>query len=107
MYLPVSADAGKPSRPMNGCATRSRRRTPPSQNPKTKPFIRGALPTPGDALGGAYPAEPDPQTKALHRRLLAGPRKRAEPSMQPLVGRQSEWKRLVSAWQRAKVGESH
>ena len=59
------------------------------------------------ALDEAYAAEPEPQTKALHRRLLTGPRKRAEPSVQPLVGRQSEWKRLVSAWQRAKVGESH
>jgi hypothetical protein len=27
--------------------------------------------------------------------------------MHPLVGRQSEWKRLLSSWQRAKVGESH
>jgi DNA-binding SARP family transcriptional activator/predicted ATPase len=60
-----------------------------------------------DALDEAYAAEPEPQTKALHRRLLTGTLKRAEPSMQPLVGRQSEWKRLVSAWQRAKFGESH
>jgi DNA-binding SARP family transcriptional activator len=60
-----------------------------------------------DALDEAYAAEPEPQTKALHRRLLTGTLKRAEPSMQPLVGRQSEWKQLVSAWQRAKVGESH
>jgi DNA-binding SARP family transcriptional activator len=60
-----------------------------------------------DALEEAYAAEPEPQTKALHWRLVTGSQQRPEPSMQPLVGRQSEWKRLVSAWQRAKLGESH
>jgi DNA-binding SARP family transcriptional activator/predicted ATPase len=60
-----------------------------------------------DALEEAYAAEPEPQTKALHRRLVTGSQQRPEPSMPPLVGRHSEWKRLVAAWQRAKVGESH
>ena len=60
-----------------------------------------------DALDASYAAEPEPQTKALYRRLLAGTQKRPGPSMQPLVGRQSEWKRLLSSWQHAKAGESH
>jgi DNA-binding SARP family transcriptional activator len=59
------------------------------------------------ALDEAYAAEPESQTKALHRRLLTGAQRRRAPSMQPLVGRQEEWKRLVSTWQRAKAGESH
>src|SRR4029453_2713800 len=60
-----------------------------------------------DALDESYAAEPEPETKALYRRLLAGTQKRPAPRMQPLVGRQSEWKRLLSSWQHAKAGESH
>jgi tetratricopeptide (TPR) repeat protein len=59
------------------------------------------------ALNEAYAAEPESLTKALHRRLLTGAQMRPAPSMQPLVGRQPEWKRMVSAWQRATAGESH
>jgi DNA-binding SARP family transcriptional activator len=60
-----------------------------------------------DALDDAYAAETEPETKALYRRLLTGVQKPPGPSMQPLVGRQQEWKRLLSAWQRASRGESH
>ena len=60
-----------------------------------------------DALDDAYAAETEPETSALYRRLLAGVQKPPGPSMQPLVGRQQEWKRLLSAWQRASRGESH
>ena len=60
-----------------------------------------------DALEEAYAAEPEPETKALYRRLLTGAQKRSVPSMQPLVGRQQEWKQLLSAWQRASAGKSH
>jgi predicted ATPase len=71
-----------------------------------------------DTLDDIYAAEPEPQTKALYRQLLTGgepmPRakapgaqKRAGPPTQPFVGRQPEWERLRSSWQRASVGESH
>ena len=70
-----------------------------------------------DALDEAYAAEPEPQTKALYRRLLtSGQPAVRTPSpgaqlpgrgMPTLVGRRQEWERLRSAWQRASGGESH
>jgi DNA-binding SARP family transcriptional activator/predicted ATPase len=60
-----------------------------------------------DALDDAYAAEPEPETTALYRRLLTGAQKRPGPATQPLVGRHQEWKKLLSAWQRASAGKSH
>jgi DNA-binding SARP family transcriptional activator len=60
-----------------------------------------------EALDDAYAAEPEPETTALYRRLLTGQQKPRGPSLQPLVGRQQEWKQLLSAWQRASAGKSH
>ena len=70
-----------------------------------------------DALEDAYAAEPEPETKALYRRLLiTGKPSHAQsldtaqlPDLRPptLVGRRAEWERLCSSWQRASAGESH
>lgn len=60
-----------------------------------------------DRLDDAYAAEPESETKVLYRRILTRTQKRPGPSMQPLVGRQREWKRLLSSWQRASGGTSH
>ena len=60
-----------------------------------------------DGLDDAYAAEPEPETKALYRRLVTGTQKRPVPRMQPLVGRQQELKRLLASWHRASIGESH
>jgi DNA-binding SARP family transcriptional activator len=69
-----------------------------------------------DALDDAYAAEPEPQTKALYRRLLSSGKPildsqsldtQQHPRPRTLVGRQREWERLCSSWQRASAGESH
>ena len=69
-----------------------------------------------DALEETYAAEPEPQTKALYRRLLTSgkplldaqlPGGEQPPDTQSLVGRQPEWERLWSSWQRASAGDSH
>jgi DNA-binding SARP family transcriptional activator len=60
-----------------------------------------------DRLDDAYAAEPEPETKALYRRLLTGAHNHPGPRMQPLVGREQEWKRLLASWQRASDGKSH
>jgi DNA-binding SARP family transcriptional activator len=60
-----------------------------------------------DALDDAYAADPEPESQTLYRRLLTGAQKPAGPGMQQLVGRQQEWKRLISSWQRASGRESH
>jgi DNA-binding SARP family transcriptional activator len=71
-----------------------------------------------DGLEEAYAAEPEPQTKALYRRLLTRgrPTQGAQPSgalartqrgAESLVGREQEWERLSFSWQRASAGESH
>ena len=60
-----------------------------------------------DGLDDAYAAEPESQTKAIYRRLLTGAQSPPSTSLQPLVGRQHEWKRMLSSWQRASAGTSH
>jgi DNA-binding SARP family transcriptional activator/predicted ATPase len=60
-----------------------------------------------EGLDDAYAAEPEPETTAIYRRLLTGQQKARGPSLQPLVGRQQEWKQLLSAWQRASAGKPH
>jgi DNA-binding SARP family transcriptional activator/tetratricopeptide (TPR) repeat protein len=69
-----------------------------------------------DVLEETYAAEPEPQTKALYRRLLTSgkplldaqlPGGEQPPDTQSLVGRQPEWERLWSSWQRASAGDSH
>jgi DNA-binding SARP family transcriptional activator len=69
-----------------------------------------------DALDHAYAAEPEPQTKALYRQLLSSGKPildaqsldtQQHPRPRTLVGRQREWERLCSSWQRASAGESH
>jgi len=69
-----------------------------------------------DALEEIYAAEPEPQTKALYRRLLSRSKPRLDasaagtekpPDTRFLVGRQPEWERLWSSWQRASMGDSH
>ena len=69
-----------------------------------------------DALEETYVAEPEPQTKALYRRLLTSGKPLLDaqlsggvqaPDKQSLVGRQPEWERLWSSWQRASAGDSH
>jgi DNA-binding SARP family transcriptional activator len=68
------------------------------------------------ALEEAYAAEPEPQTKALYRRLLASSKPirdaqaldiQQRPRPQSLVGREPEWERVWASWQRASAGESH
>ena len=64
-----------------------------------------------DGLDDAYAAEPEPETTGIYRRLLTGATeaRARHPSLQPLVGRQQEWKRLLSVlaagerWQIASV----
>ena len=71
-----------------------------------------------DALDHAYAADPEPMTKALYRRLLTrdrpapgaqlqGSLQRLDQGADSLVGREPEWERLASSWQRASAGESH
>jgi DNA-binding SARP family transcriptional activator len=60
-----------------------------------------------DRLDDAYAAEPESETKALYRRLLTGAQQHPGRSLQPLVGRQQEWKRLLASWQRASGGKPH
>ena len=61
-----------------------------------------------DALEEAYAAEPEPQTKALYRRLLTGPQKpERAAACNRSWGDSRNGSDCVSAWQRASVGESH
>jgi DNA-binding SARP family transcriptional activator len=60
-----------------------------------------------DRLDNAYAAEPESETKALYRRLLRGAQQHPGPSLQPLVGRRQEWKRLLASWQRVSGGKPH
>jgi DNA-binding SARP family transcriptional activator len=66
-----------------------------------------------DALDDAYGAQPEPQTKALYRRLLSSGKPildaqsldtQQRPRPQTLVGRQREWERLCFAAFTATVG---